>query len=390
MECKTTTPCHFRRRLKSALILVVRFRWVACQLDSLKTCLNRPSLQKALTSLPKTLDDTYARILCNIHDDHQGYVLKILQWLVYSIRPMKLVEIAEIIIVDVNENPRFDAERRFPQPRDIIMICSGLVTTATTTATATENSSSANTSIGVKLAHFSVKEYLVSNRIQHGPAKKYSIQELYANARIAETCLAYLLHFDKSDSLTSQGLDEFPLAQYAAKHWTYHARISETETSMYPLLSMALFLDKKHAFLNWGCLYDVEGWSPDIKRDLETLCPPLYYTSLEGLLKSVKLLLEKGADVNAQGGYFGNALQAASYIGSKEVVRLLLAKGADVNAQGGNYGNALTTATYVPDNDEVIHSLLECGADVNAPRRKGSSDPLQVVSTDGNEKVVQL
>ena len=29
--------------------------------------------------------------------------------------------------------------------------------------------------------------------------------------------------------------------------------------------------------------------------------------------KMVQMLLEKGADVNAQGGYYGNALQAASY-----------------------------------------------------------------------------
>jgi ankyrin repeat protein len=48
----------------------------------------------------------------------------------------------------------------------------------------------------------------------------------------------------------------------------------------------------------------------------------------------VKLLLDKGADVNAQGGYYGNALQAASSDGHEAVVKLLLNKGADVNAQG--------------------------------------------------------
>jgi ankyrin repeat protein len=44
----------------------------------------------------------------------------------------------------------------------------------------------------------------------------------------------------------------------------------------------------------------------------------------------VKLLLDKGADVNAQGGFYGNALQAASCRGHKQVVKLLLDKGADV------------------------------------------------------------
>jgi hypothetical protein len=32
-----------------------------------------------------------------------------------------------------------------------------------------------------------------------------------------------------------------------------------------------------------------------------------------------KLLIEKGADVNAQGGYYGNALQAASDNGMRQL-----------------------------------------------------------------------
>ena len=49
----------------------------------------------------------------------------------------------------------------------------------------------------------------------------------------------------------------------------------------------------------------------------------------------MKLLLDKGADVNAQGGRFGNALQAASSRGHQQVVKLLLDKGAAVIASSG-------------------------------------------------------
>jgi ankyrin repeat protein len=52
------------------------------------------------------------------------------------------------------------------------------------------------------------------------------------------------------------------------------------------------------------------------------------------------LLLDKGAE---QGGHHGNALQAASSRGQEKVVQLLLDKGADVNAQGGEFGNTLHT-----------------------------------------------
>ena len=43
------------------------------------------------------------------------------------------------------------------------------------------------------------------------------------------------------------------------------------------------------------------------------------------------MLLDKGVDVNAQGGRFGNALQAASERGHEKVVTMLLDKGADVS-----------------------------------------------------------
>jgi ankyrin repeat protein len=62
-------------------------------------------------------------------------------------------------------------------------------------------------------------------------------------------------------------------------------------------------------------------------------------------VSSKRTLLDKGADVNAQGGEYGNALSAASFGGHEQAVKMLLDKGADVNAQGGPYGNALQVAS---------------------------------------------
>jgi hypothetical protein len=75
----------------------------------------------------------------------------------------------------------------------------------------------------------------------------------------------------------------------------------------------------------------------------------------------VELLLAKGADVNAQGGLFGNALQAASYGGHERIVELLLAKGADVNAQGGLFGNALQAASR-GGHERIVELLRANGA----------------------------
>ena len=69
--------------------------------------------------------------------------------------------------------------------------------------------------------------------------------------------------------------------------------------------------------------------------------PSIQITSFRGHGAIAKLLIDKGADVNAQGGYYGNALQAASDGGHEVIAKLLMEKGAAVHVQGGEHGNAL-------------------------------------------------
>ena len=57
---------------------VFRFRWAVYQLDSLRSCVNPYGLRKKLASLPKDLDEIYARILDGIDEDYQQDALKIL------------------------------------------------------------------------------------------------------------------------------------------------------------------------------------------------------------------------------------------------------------------------------------------------------------------------
>ncbi|CUS08887.1 unnamed protein product, partial [Tuber aestivum] len=62
------------------------------------------------------------------------------------------------------------------------------------------------------------------------------------------------------------------------------------------------------------------------------------------------------------GGFRGNALQAAASRGNESVVRLLLERGAEVNAQGGFHGNALKAAK-VSRHESIAQLLLSHGAD---------------------------
>ena len=79
----------------------------------------------------------------------------------------------------------------------------------------------------------------------------------------------------------------------------------------------------------------------------------------------VQLLLDAGADVNAQSRRYGNALQAASARGHYQVIKLLLEKGADVNAQSAIWGNALQAALG-SDHKETALMLLKNGVNLES------------------------
>ena len=113
-----------------------RFRWVACQLDVLRKCIKLDGLTKRLNALPKTLDETYDRILQNIDDEYQNDTFKVLQWLAFSARPVTLAEVAEALAVGFTSGtPQFDPDQRMPDPQDILVMCSSLVTVSSQTFT---------------------------------------------------------------------------------------------------------------------------------------------------------------------------------------------------------------------------------------------------------------
>ena len=113
-------------------------------------------------------------------------------------------------------------------------------------------------------------------------------------------------------------------------------------------------------------------------------------SSMDGHGVVVSKLLDAGADVNVQGGEYGNALQAASY-GQyyEDEVKILLTAGADVNAQGGRFGNALQAASYM-GTMAVVKILLTAGADVNAQGSRYGNALTAASTQPGNGAVVEM
>ena len=216
----------------------------------------------------------------------------------------------------------------------------------------------------VRLAHFSVKEYLVSQRIRHGPATDYGLEEADSNESMAEECLVYLLHVITPDVWAAMSLSEYPLAKYAAKYWIEHVQLVKSATSTALALVKKMFLSKDESFVNWIQIHNPDQSSRYLSSWQSG--SPLYYASFLGLLESVVALLEDGADCNVEGGKNGYPLTAASLSGHIEIVQLLLDKGAKVNASSGYYIHNALIAASSKGHIEIVQLLLNKGARINS------------------------
>ena len=289
----------YRSGLRYIRLKVCRFQWVACQIDVLENCLDYPELQRALNSLPDTLDQTYTRILNGIPAGHKEKAIRILQFLAFPERPLLMEEAVEAIAVSLDSNPRFDPRNRMPEPREISRYCSSLVVVVRRTRSKLDREKKIEE---LQLAHFSVKEFLQSDRLINDLTMNFS--EINARASIAKVCLAYLLQFNQEIS-TESIRDSFPLAMYCAYYWMDHAVIAESSDAVLQQFIKKLFLDYGRQYINCCRLYnhDTQQNSAFQLREDISIPPALYYASSGGLKTAVKVLTDSDIDVDAQGGY---------------------------------------------------------------------------------------
>ena len=185
-----------------------------------------------------------------------------------------------------NESQKYVPERRYQDIGDALEKCSGLVITV-------DNESA------VKLAHFSVKEYLLSEKIKEGSWRHFAINEQLAHSLISRTCLVHLLEAGK---VPFRG----PLDWYAAEHWVFHAKSAMSGCDNKPDLSRLIvdFFRSDKAVAHWCELYDIDKeitWWMD--RSQNTPMPmPIYLAALVGFEVAVTQLVRDGVNVNAIGG----------------------------------------------------------------------------------------
>ncbi|KAK3943389.1 ankyrin repeat-containing domain protein [Diplogelasinospora grovesii] len=406
------------------------FQWVRCQIETLCKLRNDKAIRAALSNLPKTLQDTYIRILQRVEDEHPEDVevlRKVLCWLVRGVRNISLSALAEGIAIDPESGDDcMDFSAVDTDPEDILELLGGLVTVSADKV--------------VSLAHYTVKEFLESDDMRRIKSL-FWIGTYEVESQLATVCLTYLCYDDfrqpvgrdRDPEAYGSRLDEYKFLHYATQAWPIHAQHGENDGRVDERLldlTMRLFQSRsgdKRNFESWAELYHLRRFD---RLSAQYRLQPLYCAAFFGLTEAVQQLLqddgdgdhdgEGGADVvrasfkaAASNGHFriveiflsrgeramqkstgiealhlGQALYAAAAKGHIEVMERLLDHGVDINARGGRDGTALQAAA-LQGRPEAVQLLLKRGANHAIPCKRFGT-PLAAAAEKSHHRTVSV
>jgi ankyrin repeat protein len=392
------------------------FQWVKCQIEHLCKLRNDKAIRRALKDLPKTLHDTYIRILEGIQEQSEDdiqTVQRVLRWLVRSARNMSLDELAECISIDpIGEETRMEFDAVTTDPEDVLEICGSLV--------------SVSVDNYVSIAHYSAKEFLVSEDLKKR-MPNFWVGGYEVESALATVCLKYLCYDDfaggtlTGNDETVAKLEEYKALKYASHYWATHAFRSKKDghqTESVVDLTMRLFGAKDEEghknFEQWKQIYYFKS-SARSNLIPRSAMNPLSFASCFGLTESVQQLLRAGAPADcsvnlrlaASQGHIDvvktflstvsscslpnshTAFYAAAAQGHVEIVQLLLDEViTDINVRAGKDGTALQAAA-LEGRYEIVSLLLDRGADAKFPCKRWGT-PLAAAAEKGHFRTVEV
>ncbi|KAJ5051341.1 hypothetical protein NUH16_003480 [Penicillium rubens] len=412
-ELAETVPLspELHHRLEQQLLQMEHrtYLWLHLAIDDIRTTF-KDSLRPAedwITLIPPSVNAAYENILCRVPAGLIDRVKKILEIIVAARRPLTIKEMAMALgIATSSASPTTKQDGLDPIGLDgkLRRWCGLFVFT---------NNSK------IYLIHQTAREYLIEKKNFSNLKSAYWSSLTDAEDQMAEICLTYLLmenlEYDEDDS----GSHARSFLEYSAAHWPDHVRkMSLTSTQKETYRVHRLYDISGKPFLMWYPIFwkairpyertpvmsalhlaafnghEQEVHSilgvdeSDVNTADDTTTYPVMWASLNGHDRIVELLLERGADANAQGGRYGNALQAACYEGHDKIAQILLEREADFNTQGGFYGNALQAACF-RGHDKIAQILLERGADANAEGGE-YGNALQAACSEGRDNIARI
>ncbi|KAE8380182.1 hypothetical protein BDV26DRAFT_290576 [Aspergillus bertholletiae] len=280
-----------------------RFRWADLQIKRLEKCKKKDKITESLETIPKSLEETYRRILEEVPEDEQKDARSILTWLSFSLVPLELEAVAAVV--------------GFSHPESVVETCTTyLVTVSPSSGT-------------IKLAHFSVKEFLVVS----DPIDWFQLTTIGGHIDIANHALDNLLR--QTEALTKEPAHSLSLLKYAAHYWAGHfSELAESGTKFPDLEKKHLeakiyrLFEERMIYLNWRRValenFSLSFWYID-ENGIE---PPIYLACEMGMQVVVERLLSQGANPCATYYEFVgkriSACQIAAANGHLTIVKQLL------------------------------------------------------------------
>ena len=315
-------------------------------------------------------------MLANIAEESKDDARRLLTLLCYSHRPLTVAEVIEGIAVELGDNPRLNTDGRLEGEEDIIQLCPGFIEIDRHTRVL-EAFQGNLISMGllkdyfniypdsfrssVRIAHFSVQEYLESKRILDRPVSDFGVQLADAHAEIGSVCLTYLLGLP-----SARWRHEYPLAIYAAAYWVDHYR--KADICKYGIQNQALQLlgpgSSKRGI--WHQLVE--------NANSENEATPVACVSGLGIHSLLLAILDSqpyrdlspeqvAHVVNENEERFISALHLGVMSGNLEVVKTLVQRGAHVNTCAKDRSPLMRAISE--DNGEITRFLIDQGADLD-------------------------
>jgi hypothetical protein len=207
---------------------------VYCQLETLRRCLPN-AIRHSLDQLPDSLDETYERTLLGIEKEKRQFAHRLFQCLTVAVRPLRIDELADLLAIrfDDGQIPRYHADWQSEDAQEAVLsACSSLIAVV-----------NVDGSPVVQFSHFSVKEFLTSDRLANSTEdlSLYHVIPHAAHTILARASLSVLLYIP--GCVDKNSIKKFRFAQYAAQHWVDHARFENVSSSIQGAMELLFDMD---------------------------------------------------------------------------------------------------------------------------------------------------
>lgn len=350
------------------------------QLDSLARSRTRADFDDCLGNLPSGSDglrQTYYEAMDRIRSQEKqdvDYAERILAWLCFSARPLKVDELRWALAVnpDKPDEQDFNENRLLPR-EDIEPLCAGLVVIDED---------------NVRLVHHTLQEFF--------DAEKDALFPHNAKESIALTCIKFLDYQRfarrcKTKQELQQLKHDNPFLQYAVEHLGRHSLEAGEAGSKQ---TFALF--KRVMKLN--CLNQVRLDIVPSQHNV-VVASPLTTAVDYNLIDVVRLLLKeegnmpgcswKIADVNIPGSAWRYAAQEAAARGKEEILDLLLAADIDLG-RTDRHGNTVLHTCGMGHCTAAAEKILKRHRDNINHQNANGNTPLHDAINWGGDDVAKL